>query len=75
MESVFSIGCFVLRKSSYTVPACVSVFRKKEGAKRVRYTITVLHQGTPVRVSAIASTSKAAKAAAAKAVLEKIGKT
>ena len=50
-------------------------FRKKEGAKRVRYTITVLHQGTPVRVSAIASTSKAAKAAAAKAVLEKIGKT
>lgn len=46
--------------------------RETEGAKRVRSTITVLHKGKSIRVAAVASTSKAAKTAAAKAILRKI---
>ncbi len=36
--------------------------------------VTVVHEGTPMRVAALASTAKASKAAAARALLRKLDK-
>ena len=40
----------------------------------MKYSVMVVHDGTPVRVAAVASTPKASKTAAAKALLRKLEK-